>query len=79
MCHAVPYNQYTRLMKKSLVEREVDLLNIFHKKLYLILRAHSQQWKEGKNGLIKKRLDFGLYAFVYVVTDNTKKKECPGD
>ena len=71
------YRRYTFLLRKSLIEGVINMLNFFTSKNAISDTMGPAILVEGKHKLDfgKKRIEFGAYAMVYIGTHNNMKKK----
>ena len=76
MCHDITHKKYTRLMKKSIVEGLVELLNYFPSniRIYETMIPSMILKDKGRIYMGLKRIEFGMYEMVYVRAINTMKR-----
>ena len=76
MCHAIPYQYYTKLIIQSLISCVVKWINEFSTKGGISKTMSPSMIVEGKlnTDFNQERIVFGSYAVVYTVTINDMNK-----
>jgi hypothetical protein len=78
MCHAVPYERYTKLMTNSLIECAIHWLNAFPSKTGIAsnLSPSAIVLGRGSPDFNNRHISFGAYAMVYNGTKNNMSSRC---